>query len=78
MPQSARLRGLPVTAEVTAHHLTFDTSQVPPGATQFKCAPPLRGADNQQQLAAALLGGKIQAVSSDHSPSHPDLKKPDG
>lgn len=57
--QSARLRGLPITAEVTAHHLSFANADVPREATQFKCAPPLRDAENMAKLADALYDGKV-------------------
>jgi allantoinase len=60
--------GLPITVETCAHYLTFADEDVPSGATQFKCAPPLRDAQNREALREAT-GGAIAMVSSDHSPA---------
>jgi allantoinase len=50
---------------------------VPDGATQFKCAPPIREAANREALWAGLAEGTIDCVVSDHSPCPPELKRPD-
>ena len=47
---------------------------IPDGATQFKCAPPIRTRDNREALWAGLLNGTIDLVVSDHSPCIPALK----
>ena len=44
------------------------------GATQFKCCPPIREADNREDLWAALGRGDVDCVVSDHSPCVPELK----
>lgn len=49
--------GLPLTAEVNAHHLTWADEDVPDGATLFKCMPPLRDRDNQEALWQGLQVG---------------------
>ena len=43
-PRSRRAqdRGAAVTAETCPHYLTFAAEEIPDGATQFKCAPPIR------------------------------------
>ena len=64
----ARQDGLPVTVETCPHYLALAAEQVPDGATQFKCCPPVRGAANQEQLWQALESGLIDCVVSDHSP----------
>jgi allantoinase len=66
--ERARGDGLPVTVETCPHYLTLAAEQVPDGATQFKCCPPVRGAENREQLWQALAGGLIDCVVSDHSP----------
>jgi allantoinase len=71
------LRGHRATAETCPHYLVFDAAEVPDGATEFKCCPPIRGADNRDRLWAALADGTISVVVSDHSPSTPALKRPD-
>jgi allantoinase len=64
----ARQDGLPVTVETCPHYLALAAEQVPDGATQFKCCPPVRGAANREQLWQALETGLIDCVVSDHSP----------
>ncbi|PNH11170.1 Allantoinase [Tetrabaena socialis] len=72
--KDAQLRH-PLTVETCAHYLTFAAESIPDGQTQFKCAPPIRGEANRQQLIAAVASGAINLVSSDHSPAPPSLKE---
>jgi allantoinase len=71
---AARAAGLPFTAETCPHYLTFTTDEVPDGATEFKCAPPLRTDQDRDALWQALARGALDLVASDHSPSPPGLK----
>jgi allantoinase len=71
---AARAEGVPVSAETCPHYLTLDAQRVPPGATAFKCCPPIRDAANADRLWAALADGLIACVVSDHSPCPPALK----
>lgn len=75
--REARAQRLPVTAETCPHYLAFESEQIPAGATEFKCAPPIRGRENRGHLWSALADGTLDAVVSDHSPCPPDLKKKD-
>jgi allantoinase len=70
----ARADGLPVTAETCPHYLTFTAEEIPDGATQFKCCPPIREQDNRERLWAGLRDGVLDIVVSDHSPSTVALK----
>ncbi|MFC5719206.1 allantoinase AllB [Streptomyces gamaensis] len=74
---AAKAQGLPVTAETCPHFLTLTAEEVPDGATEFKCCPPIREAANQDALWQALADGTLDCVVSDHSPCTPDLKVPD-
>jgi allantoinase len=74
---AAKAEGVRVTAETCPHYLTLDADAIPAGATEFKCCPPIRDAANAGPLWAALAGGLITCVVSDHSPCTPDLKRPD-
>jgi allantoinase len=76
--RAARARGLPLTAETCPHYLTFAAEEVPDGATEYKCAPPIRGAAEREALWRALLDGGLDLVASDHSPCPPDMKGGDG
>ncbi|HWM04929.1 MAG TPA: allantoinase AllB [Actinophytocola sp.] len=74
---AARRAGVRLTAETCPHYLTLRAEDVPDGATQFKCCPPIREAANQDLLWKALSDGTIDCVVSDHSPSTADLKRLD-
>lgn len=64
----ARADGLPVTAEVTPHHLTFDHHEVESMDPDFKMYPPLRTPEDVAELRSALRDGTIDAVATDHAP----------
>ena len=70
----ARAEGLRITAETCPHYLTFAAEDISAGATQFKCAPPLRDRANRDALWQALVAGDLQLVASDHSPCPPSMK----
>src|SRR5215831_11255633 len=72
---AARAGGARVSAETCPHYLTFCAEEVPDGATEFKCCPPIRDAANRDGLWAGLAEGLIGAVVSDHSPCPPGLKR---
>ena len=74
---AARGHGVRVTAETCPHYLSFAAEEIPDGATQFKCCPPIRDATNRDALWQRLRAGEIDCVVSDHSPCTADLKRPD-
>lgn len=74
---AARADGVPVTVETCPHYLTFAAEEIPDGATQYKCCPPIRETANRELLWEALRDGTIDLVVSDHSPSTIDLKRLD-
>jgi allantoinase len=71
---AARKQGLPITVETCVHYLWFAAEEIPDGATEFKCAPPIRNAENRAALWAALNEGLIDMVTTDHSPCPPAMK----
>ncbi|MGY2701810.1 MULTISPECIES: allantoinase AllB [unclassified Nocardioides] len=71
------LRGSGVSVETCPHYLVLAAEDVPDGATEFKCCPPVRRASNRERLWAALATGEIDFVVSDHSPCTADLKRGD-
>ena len=73
----ARRAGARVSAETCPHYLALAAEEVPDGATEYKCCPPIRSAGNRDRLWAALAAGLIDCVVSDHSPCPPDLKRGD-
>jgi allantoinase len=74
----ARSARVPITAETCPHYLSLVAEDVPNGATGFKCAPPIRERENREFLWAALAGGLIQMVVSDHSAAPPETKRDAG
>ena len=73
--RDAKKRGLRVTAETCPHYLIFCAEEIPDGATEFKCAPPIRERANNELLWEALKDGTLDFVASDHSPAPPDIKE---
>lgn len=75
---AARAGGLPLTVETCPHYLTFSADDIPDGATEYKCAPPIRGRGDREALWQALIAGDIDQVASDHSPCPAQLKQSKG
>lgn len=73
----AKQRGVQVTVETCPHYLTVTAEEIPDGATQYKCCPPIRDQANRERLWQGLTDGTIDMVVSDHSPSTTDLKRLD-
>jgi allantoinase len=70
----ARMEGVRITAETCPHYLFFASESIRGGRTEYKCAPPIRDAQNSRKLWTALGPGVIDFVVSDHSPSPPAMK----
>jgi allantoinase len=75
--QHAKKERLAVSVETCPHYLTFAAEDIPDGATEFKCAPPIRERENRERLWTALGDGTIDLIASDHSPSPPQMKLPE-
>jgi allantoinase len=75
--RAAKESGLPVTVETCPHYLCLEAEAIPDGATEFKCAPPIREHENREALWKGLFEGVIDFVITDHSPCSPHLKLPD-
>jgi allantoinase len=71
---SARAGGVRMTAETCPHYLGFAAEEIPDGATEFKCAPPIREARHREGLWEALAHDQLDAVVSDHSPAPAAMK----
>jgi allantoinase len=76
--REAKAKGLPLTVETCPHYLTFAAEEIPDGATEYKCAPPIRSSAEREALWDALIAGDIDLVASDHSPCIPSLKESGG
>jgi dihydroorotase len=65
---AAKQEGLPVTAEVTPHHLLFDHSFVEDSDPLYKMMPPLRAPSDVAAIRQGLRSGVIDVVGTDHAP----------
>lgn len=72
--KQAKEDGVKISVETCHHYLNLNSEDIPNGKTEYKCAPPIRTAENQRKLWAALKDGTIDFVVSDHSPSTPGMK----
>ncbi|MEO5902881.1 MAG: allantoinase AllB [Gemmatimonadaceae bacterium] len=76
--REAKARALPITVETCPHYLTFAAEDIPDGATEYKCAPPIRSSAERDALWNGLVNGDIDLIASDHSPCTPSLKQTGG
>ena len=61
--QMAKLRGAPVTCEVTPHHLWFTND-----TCDYRVNPPIRTADDVSALIDGIRTGVVDAIATDHAP----------
>ena len=64
----AKRRGVPVTCEVTPHHIWFWDSD-------FRVNPPIRAKEDVEALIAAMLRGEVEAIATDHAPHTEEDKR---
>ena len=76
--RAAKAEGVALTVETCPHYLTIVAEEIPDGASEFKCCPPIREASNRDLLWEGVVDGTIDAIVSDHSPSTVDLKRSGG
>ncbi len=72
--REAKSRGLPVSAEVTPHHLALTEDAVIGYRTHCKVNPPLRTEEDREALREALADGTIDCIATDHAP-HSTVEK---
>ncbi|PTH67965.1 dihydroorotase [Staphylococcus agnetis] len=72
--RDAKKAGIPVTAEVTPHHLLLSEDDVPGDNAIYKMNPPLRSTEDRQALIDGLLDGIIDIIATDHAPHAADEK----
>lgn len=66
--RQAKAEGLPITAEVTPHHLSLEDTLLSGFDPVFKVNPPLRTRADIEALHAGVVDGTIDAVATDHAP----------
>jgi dihydroorotase len=75
MVRDAKARGLPVTCEVTPHHLVLTEEACSTYDTSTKMYPPLRTQADVDALAAGLADGTVDAIATDHAPHSKNAKQ---
>jgi dihydroorotase len=73
--RTAKARGLPVTCEVTPHHLFLEDSACEGYDPVYKVNPPLPTQEDRMALLEALIDGDIDCIASDHAPHAPHEKE---
>lgn len=74
MISRAQQEGLPVTADVTVHHLHLTEHDIGFFNTLCHVIPPLRSQRDRDRLRGALTDGVVTAICSDHQPHEADAK----
>lgn len=72
---SAKKDGLQITCETTVAHIAYNENELENFDTNYKLLPPLRSEQNRKELIKLLKAGKIDVLSSDHSPEDEEHKK---
>lgn len=75
--REAKKEGLPVTAEVTPHHLLLVDEEIPGLDTNFKMNPPLRSKEDRKAVIEGLADGTIDIIATDHAPHSVEEKARD-
>lgn len=65
---AAAANGLPITFEVTAHHLSFTASDTDRLGARIRLSPAIRDEADQERLWSAVIEGEAVSVGSDHAP----------
>ena len=60
--------GIPITFEVTAHHLSFEVRDTETLGARIRLSPAIRTRSDQARLWSAVWDGHARTVGSDHAP----------
>ncbi len=74
MVADAKARNLPVTCEVSPHHLALTEVDVDSYDSNYKMKPPLRSIADTEALVQGIISGLVDAIATDHAP-HPGSEK---
>jgi len=72
--REAKRKKLPVTAEATPHHLLLSDIAVEKTGPNLKVNPPVRSAEDVQELQKAAAEGVVDVLATDHAPHLPEQK----
>ena len=74
MVRDAQKRGIPISAEVTPHHIAIDDETLKQFDSNYKMNPPLRSEDHIKALIKGLKDNTISCIATDHAP-HTETEK---
>ena len=73
--RKAKERGLPVTCDVSIHHLIYTDESLTTFDSNLKLNPPLRTEEDRQALIEGVRSGVIDAISAEHIPQDTECKE---
>ncbi len=73
--REAKAVGIPITADVSPHHLTLTDRACAGYDAAFKVMPPLRSEADVLAAQNAAVDGTIDAIATGHAPHSPDAKE---
>ncbi len=73
--REAKLKGLPISADVAIHNLIFTDRNTLNFNSMFHCQPPLRSETDRQALLAGVRDGTIDCITSAHQPHEAAAKQ---
>jgi dihydroorotase len=73
--RSAMEHKVPLTADVTPHHLALTDEELVGYDTSLKVNPPLRSAEHREALRLGVAQGLLDAIATDHAPHAPEEKE---
>jgi dihydroorotase len=68
MVAEAKRRKLPVSCEVSPHHMALADADMPPYDSNYKMKPPLRSKCDAAALIEGIASGVVDAIATDHAP----------
>ncbi|NLJ83337.1 MAG: dihydroorotase [Halanaerobiaceae bacterium] len=72
--RQAKKEGLPVSCEVTPHHLLLSDKDIDINDADYKMNPPLRSEEDRLALLEGVKDGTIDIIATDHAPHHAEEK----
>jgi len=72
--KEAKKRGVPITTDVTPHHILLNEKKLIGKNTNFKVKPPLRTEKDRLAMLKGIVDGTIDCIATDHAP-HSDKEK---
>ena len=73
--RAAKAQGLPISCDVSIHHLHLADLDIGYFDSAYRFDPPLRSPSDRSALRAGLKDGTIDAICSDHTPVDDDAKR---